>query len=85
MLTCEQMTELVSDYVDRRLSLWDRLRFQLHLGMCRHCREYVRQMRLTLDTVGSLPDAPMPDDVRDELLERFRSWKRDEDAPGGDD
>jgi anti-sigma factor RsiW len=75
------MTDLVSDYVDHHLSMWDRLRFQLHLGMCRHCREYLRQVRLTRETVGALPPE-MPDEVRDALLDRFRTWRR---PPGPDD
>ena len=75
MLTCRELTELVTAYVERRLSLWDRLQFQLHLGMCRHCREYVRQMELTRRTVGALPAEPPPPEVEAELLRRFADWK----------
>jgi predicted anti-sigma-YlaC factor YlaD len=75
MLACRDITELVTDFVERRMSLWDRLRFQLHLGMCRHCREYVRQMRRTLELTGALPHQPPPPEVEAELLRRFRSWK----------
>jgi len=75
MLTCNQITELVTDYVEGRLSLGDRVRFRMHVGMCKHCKEYLRQMRLTVKTVGQLPDEPMPSDVKDELLRRFRNWK----------
>jgi predicted anti-sigma-YlaC factor YlaD len=76
MLTCQQITELVTDYLEGRMSFGDRWRFRMHVGMCRHCREYLRQMRTTIDTVGRLPDEPMPEHVRDELLERFRTWSR---------
>lgn len=75
MLTCEQITELVTDYLERRLPLGKRIRFQLHIGMCRHCRRYLRQMRVAIRTVGKLPPEPPPDDVKRELLERFKSWK----------
>jgi anti-sigma factor RsiW len=75
MLNCQQITELVTDYVEGRLPFGDRMRFRMHVGMCKHCREYLRQMRLTIATVGHLPDEPMPDAVRDEMLKRFRSWK----------
>lgn len=75
MMTCQQVTELVTDYLERRLRFRDRMRFQMHIGMCRHCRRYLEQMRLTIRTLGRLPDEVMPADVRDELLQRFRRWK----------
>lgn len=75
MLTCRELTELVTDYLEGRLRVVERLRFQLHLGMCRHCRAHLRQMRLTVRTLGALPAEPISADVRDELLSRFRSWR----------
>lgn len=75
MLTCKEMTELVTDYAEGRMSFWTRVSFNLHLGMCRHCREYVRQMKLTAKSLGKIPAAPADPEVRDELLRRFRNWK----------
>jgi predicted anti-sigma-YlaC factor YlaD len=76
MLTCKELTELVTDYLEGRQSFLDRLRFELHLGMCRHCRAYLRQMRVTIDTLGRLPEESIPPDVSQQLLARFRAWKR---------
>ncbi len=76
MLSCREVTELVTDFVEGRLSWWDRLRFQLHLGMCRHCREYLRQMKTTQRLLGSLPPQPPPPEIEAELLRRFQDWKR---------
>lgn len=76
MLVCREVTELVTDYVEGRLSRWDRLRFQLHIGMCRHCREYLRQMKTTQRLLGSVPPQPPSSDVEAELLRRFKDWKR---------
>jgi predicted anti-sigma-YlaC factor YlaD len=75
MMTCQELTELITDYLERRLPLLQRWRFQAHLGMCRHCRAYLHQMRKTIDTVGHLPGEPMEPEVRDRLLEQFRNWK----------
>ena len=77
MLACREVTELVTDFVEGRLGRWDRVRFQLYVGMCRHCREYLRQMRTTQRLAGSVPPAPPPPDVEAELLRRFRDWKKD--------
>ncbi len=75
MLSCQQLTELVTDYTDGRLSLIQRVQFELHIGMCRHCREYLRQLRATASALGNLRAEPMPEPLRRELLERFRAWK----------
>jgi len=76
MLTCRDVTELVTDFLEGRMSWWDRLRFQLHIGMCRHCREYLRQVRLIQRLVAGTPIQPPPPDVEAELLRRFRDWKK---------
>jgi predicted anti-sigma-YlaC factor YlaD len=76
MLRCLDITELVTDYLEGRMTLADRMRFQMHIGMCKHCRAYLRQMRQTIQTLGHLPAEPIPGDVRDELLQRFRTWKK---------
>ncbi len=81
MLTCRELTELVDDFIDGRLSFWERAKFQMHVGMCADCRDYLAQLRATREALGKLPDPPMSDEVRDELLERFRTWKRE--APQG--
>ncbi len=75
MLTCKEVTELVTDYLEGRLSFGQRVAFHMHLGMCRHCRAYLRQMKVTIRTLGRLPEEPIPAVVRDELLARFRSLR----------
>lgn len=75
MLTCRELTELVTDYLEDRLSFVDRMRFRMHIGMCRHCRVYLDQIRQTIHTLGRLPTEDIPPDVRDELRQRFRNWK----------
>ena len=76
MLSCQELTELVTDYLEGRMSLGDRLRFRMHVAMCPPCREYLRQMELTVDTVGELCDSEIPGDVKDELMAAFRTWKQ---------
>lgn len=75
-MTCRDLTELVSDYLEGSLPLRDRFRFQLHVGTCRNCRAYLRQMRQTLRVLGELPSELPPAPARDELLARFRTWKQ---------
>ena len=77
MMTCRDVTELVTAYLEKRLPFGDRVRFQMHIGMCKHCRAYVRSMKMTMRTLGKLPEQSPPADVREELLRRFANWKQD--------
>ncbi len=84
MMTCAQLTELVTEYLEGRLGLGQRLAFQMHVGMCRNCRMYLKQVRQTVRLTGKLPEEPIPAAVKTELLERFRNWHGG-DAPADDD
>jgi len=75
MLTCKEITELVTAYAEGQLGFMDRLRFRLHISMCRNCRTYVRQLRVTAKALGKLPEPEIPPDLQAELLRRFESWK----------
>ena len=74
-LTCREMTETVTDYLEGTLGFMHWVRFQMHLGMCLGCRIYLRQMKSAVRTMRSLPTKPPSPDVREELLRRFRCWK----------
>jgi anti-sigma factor RsiW len=76
MLSCQDITEVITDYIEGRMSMGKRLKFHMHLGMCRHCRRYLRQVRQTIRLSASLPRAPAPPEVHDELMRRFKNWKR---------
>jgi len=75
MLTCQQLTELVTDYLEGRLSFLERARFQMHLGMCRNCRTYLRQMKTTVRVLGKLPAEAMSTEMRDQLLAQVRGMR----------
>lgn len=76
MLTCQEITELVTAYVERQMPLMQRFQFRMHIGMCKHCRQYLRQMRTTLKVTGALPSEPIPTDVRDELARRLSALRK---------
>lgn len=84
MITCVELTELVSEYIEGRLSRWDRLRFWLHIRLCPVCLDYIQQLAVTRATLGRMPDEPIPAPVRDELLACFQGWKRSEDLAADD-
>ena len=73
-LTCREMVELVSDYLEEALADHDRARFEQHLVLCDGCTAYLDQMRRTVALVGRLRDDVLDPPTRDRLLETFRAW-----------
>ena len=74
-LTCKELVELVTDYLEGRLPLPERRRFELHLCTCTGCRIYLGQMRALLRACGRLAEEDLPAATRGALLATFREWK----------
>jgi anti-sigma factor RsiW len=75
-MTCQELSEIVTDYLEGALPYPDRVRFDAHVADCPECRRYLEQMRETIAALGRVPPEPIPPAVEAALLERFRSWKR---------
>jgi hypothetical protein len=73
-LTCRQLAELVSDYIEGLVAPSLRTRIVGHLADCKDCTSYVDQMRVTVAVTGELPAGDVAPPVRDALLELFRGW-----------
>ena len=74
-MPCQELVELVTDYLEDRLSPVDRIRFEAHIAECEYCATYLEQMRQTIRTLGRIPEESLSDDARETLLEAFRSWR----------
>ncbi len=75
-LACQELVELVTDYVEGALPLPERARFEAHLAGCSGCTQYLEQIRLTINTLGQLTEDTIEPQARDELLQLFRDWKK---------
>lgn len=73
-LTCAQLVELVTDYLEQRLSSDDTERFEEHLAFCDGCSTYLEQMRATIAASGRLRETDLPRELEERLLEAFRGW-----------
>ena len=74
-IACREWTELVTDYVEGALAPAVITRVESHLRKCTGCTEYLKQMRVTIATVGRLNSSDlgaMPDAMRDALFEVYR-------------
>jgi anti-sigma factor RsiW len=74
-LTCKQLVELVTDYLEEALPAEDRIRFDEHLAACPFCQIYLDQMRQTIRAAGHLPAGAMSQEALDVLLAHFRRWR----------
>jgi len=72
-MPCQELVELVTDYLEDRLSPVDRIRFEAHIAECEYCAIYLEQMRQTIATLGSLPASEVDPKAMDALLGAFRA------------
>jgi anti-sigma factor RsiW len=79
-LSCKELVEVITDYLEGAMPDADRARFEAHLDDCPWCRNYLEQMRHTVATLGELPEESIDPAIREDLLEAFRDWRR---AAGG--
>jgi predicted anti-sigma-YlaC factor YlaD len=73
-LSCAELVELVTDYLEDSLSDGDRVRFEEHLTICDGCSNYVDQMRTTIALTGRLRVDDLSPEVTEELVGAFRGW-----------
>jgi anti-sigma factor RsiW len=74
-MTCRELVELVTEYLEGTLSAEESERFQQHLSICPGCQAYIEQMRSTIGALGSLSEESIDPRARDALLAAFRDWK----------
>jgi putative zinc finger protein len=75
-VTCREVVELVTDYLERALPVEQTSLFEQHLNFCDGCIVYVEQMRATVETVGRVGEDDVPPETKDRLMAAFREWKR---------
>jgi anti-sigma factor RsiW len=73
-ITCAQLVELVTAYLEGALVAGERLRFEQHPVICEGCAAYLDQMRETIRLTGTLRDEHLDGAARSSLLHAFRSW-----------
>lgn len=74
-LTCADLVNLVTDYLEGAMPGPERERFDVHLKRCPPCEVYFVEFRQTIDLVGHLPSESISEQARAALMDAFRGWK----------
>jgi len=74
-LTCAELVELVTEYIEGGLDDRDRERFEEHVVFCRGCSNYFEQMRVTVELTGRVTEDDLSTEAQTSLLAAFRGWK----------
>ena len=74
-LTCQELVEVITDYLEQKLPSPDREQFETHLASCAGCRNYLDQMGRTITLTGHLSEETIPAENKSEFLKLFQDWK----------
>ena len=74
-LVCQQVTEMVTAYLEGALSRSDRRRLEKHLAGCPLCTEYLAQIRETIRLTGRVAPEDLTPQMRTDLTEVYRRWR----------
>jgi anti-sigma factor RsiW len=75
-LTCEELVEIVTEYLEGGLADAERKRFEEHVAVCKGCANYLDQIRITIEIAGRVTVDDLMEEAKAELLSAFRDWKR---------
>lgn len=74
-MVCQELVELVTDYLEGSMPPDQRLRFEEHIAYCGPCVRYLEQMRQTIVLTGALRENDLDPETRDTMLHIFREFK----------
>ena len=76
-LPCQQVVEMVTDYLEGALSPADHRRLERHLAGCPHCTEYLAQIRETIRLAGRVTPEDLTPGMHTDLTDLYRRWRTD--------
>jgi hypothetical protein len=83
MLSCREVTETASDFLERELRWWPRLQLRMHLMLCRYCWRYVEQLNATMRLMRRLRVERPTSEMEDLLVRRLRENRGEASLPSG--
>ena len=77
-LSCQEVVELVTDYLDQALLPEAQSQFEEHVATCPGCKTFLDQVQQTIDLLRTLSEQQAFPETKQDLLEVFRNWKQHE-------
>jgi len=74
-LSCQQLVELVSDYLEGALDPHTATLVEEHLADCPGCETYLEQMRQTISLLGTVSEDQLSKPTRAGLMAAFRDLR----------
>lgn len=74
-LDCQDVVEMVTDYLEDALLPNERMRLEEHLKECDGCDAYMTQINRVRLSLGKVDLNQVEPAVRARFIETFRSWK----------
>jgi anti-sigma factor RsiW len=74
-ISCQEVVELVTDYLDKALPPDDAALFEQHTNFCDGCIRYVEQIKATAAALGEIREEDISPEAKDRLLSAFRNWR----------
>ncbi|MGZ5128992.1 MAG: anti-sigma factor family protein [Actinomycetota bacterium] len=74
-VTCRQVVELLSDYLDDAIPAPDRARLDAHLAGCDGCSAALEQLRETIRVTGTLTEEQVAQEQLEPVRSVFRAWQ----------
>jgi predicted anti-sigma-YlaC factor YlaD len=71
-LSCREMAEFISDYIDGDLREDLRSLIESHRGDCPPCEAFIRTLARTVDVVRAQPREPLPPALKRALVQSLR-------------
>ena len=78
-LSCQQVVELVTDYLENALLPEMRTRLEAHVAGCPGCQNFLEQVQRTIDLLHQIGRTETFPATKQKLLQLFRDWKKDSD------
>jgi anti-sigma factor RsiW len=75
-ISCQEVVELVTDYLEGVLDSDTAEEVEAHLGLCDGCNIYVEQMRATIRALGGVSVSTLSQDAQADLVRAFRDLHR---------
>jgi predicted anti-sigma-YlaC factor YlaD len=76
-LNCQEVVELVTDYLEQALLPETQAQFEQHIEECPGCNTYLEQVQKTIMMLRKLTEQQAFPETKQELLEKFRYWKQE--------